>query len=394
MRKTVHHWLRRWALASTCVLAPLILGVYGTHFFSDRLNEGKTLCAITRQLSFSLLGEASPSPRRLSPELQRRCDQVAGPGSPVSLVVAGTAGAQPAVAEPGEKVPPKGGSRAASADEIPPPPQLSLIANHIAGRVNVAYSYAFLALVSAVAFVFGSFVIVRYSNAAVWLGVVVMFSLVTWFIASIDAQGEDIRAIVADNILARADADQLLKFMPAAENLKSLIWLGLWIGYLSVSIILASLFFTSVRWVERSSLEGLKERMWFIRASLILGSAILVVVVFSSRAVFDWPLSLLQAPDQKALKPAADALVHKWGAIGSISLIGAFLPAIAAWYLDREAYRSVPQPPRVKEEAQPDAGELEIAPLGLITSIVAALAPVIASPLFDAFKSLAAAMQK
>jgi hypothetical protein len=87
------------------------------------------------------------------------------------------------------------------------------------------------------------------------------------------------------------------------------------------------------------ALHGLKERLFIIRACLILASAILVVVALASRAVFDWPLSLLLEPDRNALAPAADALVRSWGTLGSISLIAGFLPAICAWYLDRATYR-------------------------------------------------------
>jgi hypothetical protein len=42
----------------------------------------------------------------------------------------------------------------------------------------------------------------------------------------------------------------------------------------------------------------------------------------------------------------------------------------------------------------PDAGELEIARWSTVPSALAVLAPVIASPVFDIFKSLAAAIPK
>lgn len=391
MGQKAWNFLQRWGLATACVVAPLILGVYGNHFLTTWLTDGSKLCAVTRQLSFRLLDEATPSPLKLSPEQQKRCDQLVVAHNSTVAAASPTSVTRPAGAAAastsGTSVAP-----AASAEKLPP--QLVLVANHIAGRLNVTYGYAFLALVSVLAFLFGSVVVIRYSNVVVWLAVTAVFFFITRKIGYADIQGEDMRAIVADNILARADADALLQFMPAKANLQSLIWVGLNVGYLSVGLILASLFCASIRWADQSSLEGLKERRWIIRVGLVLGSAILVVVVLSSRAVFDWPLSLLEAADRKALAPAADALVRKWGAIGSISLLGAFIPAVTAWYLDRDAYRNAPQPKKKAVKKMPDEGELEIAPMSTVTSILAILAPIIASPIFDALKSLVATVQK
>lgn len=273
-----------------------------------------------------------------------------------------------------------------------PPPQLSIVANHIAGRLNVAYAYAFLLLVSFLAYAFGSYVVVSYWGWIAWLAATAVFAAASYGIALFDLQGEIMRGIAADNILARADANPLLQFMPASDNLRSLIRFGLFFGYTAVGLVLMSLFLASIRWGDAAHLEGLKRRLFVIRAGMVLGSAILVVVVLSSRAVFDWPLSLLVKADHDALAPAADALVRKWGTIGSISLIAAFLPAITAWYLDRATYRST-APPEEEKKTPPDAGELEIAPWGTVTSVIAVLAPFIASPIFDALKSLSAAIK-
>jgi hypothetical protein len=268
---------------------------------------------------------------------------------------------------------------------------LQLLANHIAGRLNVAYGYAFLVLVSVVAFVFGSYVLVDKFGWGAWAVVTAIFATVTVTLAYFDLNHGGVRRFVADNILARADGHALLQYLPASDNLRGLIMFGLCVGYLSVGLVLASLFVAAVRKGSSATLEDLKARLFVIRVGLILGSAILVVVVLSSRAVFDWPLSLLAEPDRKALAPAADALVRKWGAIGSISLVAAFLPAIAAWYLDRECYRTTPHPPPAPQET---VAELEIAPLSTVTSIIAVLAPIVASPIFDALKSLLATVQK
>jgi hypothetical protein len=393
--------LERRGLAIACVLAPLVLGVLGNGFLANWLNAGSELCAITRELSFSLIGETSPSPLKLSPEEQKICNAAN------AARLAEAAPMPPPVLQPDPATPPAAvapalktaGSNADTAKketgtDKPLPPRLQLVANHVAGRLNVAYAYAFLILVSVVAFLFGSYVVVEKAGWVIWLGITVVFLVVTAGLGYSDIRGGGVRHFVADNILMRADAHALLQFLPAEANLRSLIWLGLTVGYLSVGLVLAALYLASIRRGTKATLDDLKERLVIIRVGLVLGSAILVVVVLSSRAVYDWPLSLLVETDRKALAPAADALVRKWGAIGSISLIAAFLPAITAWYLDRDAYRNTPQPAKKTAKPSPDAGELEIAPMSTVTSILAILAPVIASPIFDGLKSLVAAVSK
>lgn len=55
---------------------------------------------------------------------------------------------------------------------------------------------------------------------------------------------------------------------------------------------------------------------------------------------------------------------------------------------------SVPNQKMEAGKTTPDAGELEIARWSTVTSALAVLALVIASPVFDIFKSLAAAIPK
>jgi hypothetical protein len=394
MKDKVETFFRRWGLAIACLAGPLLLGVFANGFLVNWMNSGSEPCAITRQISFSLIGESGPSTLKLSAEDTKQCDEAVAKHFAEAAPMPPAAAPQPTPPATTKAPSPAPATSNSGAAGDKPPPQLTILANHIAGRLNVAYAYAFLLLVSFLAFVFGSGVLIYKRGWGTWLAVTLVFAGISGGIAFLDLRGEIMRGFVADNILLRADTNVLLQFMPATENLRSLIKFGLCFGYLSVGLILVALFLASIRWEEQATLQGLKERLFIIRAGLILGSAILVVVVLASRAVFDWPLSLLVEADRKALAPASDALVRKWGAIGSISLIAAFLPAIGAWYLDRATYRSAPHPKKKADKPLPDAGELEIAPWGTVTSIIAVLAPIIASPIFDAFKSLAAAVPR
>ena len=62
-------------------------------------------------------------------------------------------------------------------------------------------------------------------------------------------------------------------------------------------------------------------------------------MVLFTRALVDWPLSLLTEAQKVALAPAADALVRVWGSAATISLIGSVAPPMIAWHLDRAVYR-------------------------------------------------------
>ena len=101
--------------------------------------------------------------------------------------------------------------------------------------------------------------------------------------------------------------------------------------------------------------------------------------------------------------------------MGTIAIIAAFTPAIIAWWLDVEHYRretadkaQAPRPPqhKARKEAaraaaaadtdethdplseQGPLDEFVFAPLSTISGIIAALAPLLASPVVDAIRSL------
>jgi hypothetical protein len=176
-----------------------------------------------------------------------------------------------------------------------------------------------------------------------------------------------------------------------------------------------------------------------------LGSTFLVVGVLAQKALMAWPLALIDKDQAAGLQPLADALTLQLGAQGTMGLIAAFGPAIAAWYLDVLALRrkthsvggvakqkSPAQPSiesrieetleyasispaeelhlrvtELRQEAPPAAGaakqappprqsvdrpddesSLVFAPISTIAGLLAVLAPILASPFVDALKSI------
>jgi hypothetical protein len=154
----------------------------------------------------------------------------------------------------------------------------------------------------------------------------------------------------------------------------------------TVGLLLTALGAASVRCGASVNRTDLDDRLFVIRATMVMASALLVVGVLQAKALVEWPISLLVEAERKALDPAGDAIPRLWAGSASVALLAAFLPGIAAWYLDRRDYRAG----HAGAEAQSDG--LDIAPLSTVTAILAVLAPVVASPILDAAKSLVTAV--
>ena len=60
---------------------------------------------------------------------------------------------------------------------------------------------------------------------------------------------------------------------------------------------------------------------------MVLASALLVVAVLQTKALVEWPISLLVEAQRKALDPAGDALTRLWAGSASVALLAAFCPA-------------------------------------------------------------------
>jgi hypothetical protein len=348
-------FLRRYGLAIACVAAPFLLGLWAS--------------------SATLVWLMAPSHvERITLDYRLRDQPAVAPS-----------GVRPAQkAEPGGTGPLPG--RDGRTDEAA---RFDLVAKHFSGMVDFALASGFLYSVFVVAFAVSAATILRRAGwnvlAVAIAALCVVTAAETWLVMA----NKQRRLLVTDNIFQLVDRHDLLKEMPVAGRMTHLIAADTFVGLFTAGIILIALAAASVRRgadVDRADLE---DRLLVIRITLSLASAILVVATLSTKALVDWPLSLLEETERKALGPAGDALTRLWAASSSIALLAAFLPGIAAWYLDREAYRAA-RPPAGPGQ-QPDDG-LEIAPLSTVTSILVVLAPVVASPMLDAFRSLLTAV--
>jgi hypothetical protein len=296
----------------------------------------------------------------------------------------------------------------ARGEEATPGSTVYLLALYAAGRYAYAIASAFLYLISAAALLFAVAIAIR--RLTLWEFAMMAIPLV--ILAAVIGTSKLMstpydfgRPLLVDNLLDQADSFPALLPFGLKNSGTSLSWLvgfNTIVALIPVAMVLIALFALSIRPPQSQLTIGdLKQRLIAIRCGLGFGSAILVAAVLASKELLEWPLKLLLDSQAAALKPIADALTQELGATGTIALIAAFAPAIAAWTLDVGCYReanpdavtqakSQPSANKPKEMSAPDG--LVFASLSTVTSIIAMLAPILASPFVDALKSILAAI--
>jgi hypothetical protein len=338
--------VNRYALAVACVVAPFLFGLWPSSVTVAWLMAPSHVERI--QLDYRLRDRPTAAPADDGEKTAQ------GPGSPAAArddpkVVAG---------------------------------RFELVAQHFSGLVNFALTSGFLYFVGVATVVVSALIIRRRLGdrmlALVIAAFAVLAGLETWVVVFHQHR----RHLVSDNILQLADRNDLLRHMPVADRMVDLLALNTLVGLFSMGMVLMALAVGSVRGGPSVDRADLEDRLFVIRVTMVLASGLLVVVVLQAKALVEWPISLLVEAQRKALDPAGDAIPRLWAGGASLALLAAFLPGIAAWYLDRSDYRAA------HPAADAPSDGLDIAPLSTLTAVLAVLAPVVASPILDAAKSL------
>jgi hypothetical protein len=273
-------------------------------------------------------------------------------------------------------------------------------ARDIGGRVRYVVASAFLCAVSIAAFGYAAAVVVRRRGwLPLWAPWAVFggFALLSIWLAFNSAGFERIRPLIVESILEAADAKQAWQ---TASRALVLVRINTWVALVAVGALLTALYTASLRYPDRKADRAeLLRRREIAHWVLGFGSAILVISVFASEILVDWPASLLAKSQQAALKPMGEVLTLLLGAMGTIALFAAMAPALAAFMLDVHRYRattkteavpeqrSVPPPLPAPKPAQPADDGLGFAPLPVVTAVVAAFAPLLASSLMQVAKA-------
>jgi hypothetical protein len=294
------------------------------------------------------------------------------------------------------------------------------MAHDVFGRTSFAIGSAFLYLASFAAMAFGLGVIARrHSVKRAWL-VLAGLAVVTWILSSAPSGFDLLRPMAIENIIGEAEKHARFPRSALAEQftgvaswvfpgldkfgeptVTALVRINTFAGVLGVGMLLGALASVSVLEGSHSTAKKLRERRAIIRIVLALGAIVFVVSVITSKALIEWPLALLSNVQEKAVAPLGEALNWMFGATCTLCLIAAVGPALVAFVLDREVLRAnqptatptpVPVPVQAAgwKAATADSSDdgLNFTPMRSITTGLAVLSPLLASPVLQIVASL------
>jgi hypothetical protein len=295
-------------------------------------------------------------------------------------------------------------------------PNLFLRALHYRGEAQYAAGSAFIYLASAAVLAFSLVIVYQRLKLQCWVSSLVVFSIIGYVIAYCAPKPRG-RELVVEGLLTKAELFPTMQLdgvkAPLTGHIaSSLVSFNTIAALVPVGMLLMALAALSIRDTPSIPAQAdLMLRRNCLRVALALGSTLFVIGVLANKALVAWPLSLVSAPQQLALQPIADAVTLQLGAMGTIAIVAAFTPAMVAWWLDVKIYeedrakkeaekKANPEPQRATDESKDDAdsspekqaAEFAFAPLSAITAIIAALAPLLASPFVDTLKSVALAL--
>jgi hypothetical protein len=263
-------------------------------------------------------------------------------------------------------------------------PSMLLWARDFSGQSNFAIISSFVWLTAVTALIFSWTIVAQHVRWRWLVWLVCMIAVCLFSYLAIQWHSNRCPELIPGhcNVLG------LLKKVTSTAERAS--WLADANGIIMLSVVIMislALYVVTIRDAQRHLGVGdLKDQRDDIRWLLALGSAVLVVGVLARKTLVDWEFSLLsQAEDD--LKPIADALTLQLGAYGTLAIFAAFTPAVAAWQLD------VAQLPKASNPRR-DADDLRFAPMSIVSSLLAALAPLLASPLFNTFSQIVDRLSK
>jgi hypothetical protein len=399
--KKIWPWFFNYGLAVSCVAAPLVLAFVG---FNGALV-------------------------RLTPDIAKKIEVTYVPADPTAIGAKTKTTSAPATANVTDTEKSRSEQKPAdTSDAVTADPKLFLRGLHYRGEAQYAAGSAFIYLASTAVLVFSIVIVCQRLEWQCWVSSFVLFLIIGYVIAYCLPKPRG-RELVVESLLTKAELFPTMKLDGVEPRLtgeiaSSLVSFNTIAALVPVGMLLMALAALSIRHSPSiPDRADLMLRRNCLRVALALGSTLFVIGVLANKALVDWPLSLVSVPQQVALQPIADAVTLQLGTMGTIAIVAAFTPAMVAWWLDVKIYEedrarkeakkkekqknkstqtSTPFQPEAQgatdgskddadSSAEKQAAEFAFAPLSAITAIIAALAPLLASPFVDTLKSVAVA---
>lgn len=279
----------------------------------------------------------------------------------------------------------------------------TLTAEALAGRYGYAGASGFLYVAAAAALLLAGAIVMQTGGVALLGFGFLFFVAVALTVANLPTAYENGGRLLLDVLFDKADASGLFDTLRASlvdpafkisKAAKSLVWTNTFVGLVPVGMVLLAFAGLAIRAPENElNRQKLKWRQKALKGLIVVSSVILVIATFASKVLLDWPLKLVTEAQAKALQPLASSLTSHLGITGTIALFAAALPAILAWQEDVERFRQVPVGNGGGAgAAEPDG--LDFATSETITSVIAILAPAVASPLFTNLQAALGSLSK
>jgi hypothetical protein len=282
----------------------------------------------------------------------------------------------------------------ATAGSVTPSDELVRVgiqASDIAGRYLFAIPSAVLRLVSIIAAVFGLFVIFQRSTAsrgAATCGLIFAFSVLLAFVIP-HSEGSR-RTLVLP--IARAVEGASLTGAGLEKYINESVDLNSWFGITAMMVLLCGIAVIAVQARnEELNPVALRQRLFYLRWSMLLGAAVLVMAVVITRALVDWNLAFLCNGFADRLRPVGSALTNYWGAAASGFLLTAFLPAYLSWNGDVGRWASITKPEGTEKDRRllVESEGLDFAPSTAATTLLTIAVPALSGPLLEIVKGVA-----
>jgi|GEM_PF-2017069 len=420
--KELPAWIRCYMLAGCCVVLPLGLAL-GT--FNLAINW------LTPDIAGSIKNTLTYLPAQPKPDKPTKQPATGATTASPAEVTKPPVAAPAKAADSDKSLPPtaaadsrkpKAGQEPASPDgEATADPALFLRGLTYRGEAEYAAASAFIYLASTAVLLFSLVIVYRRWKLIGCLVSLAIFTAIADFIA-FHFQKPLGRELVVENLLNQAELFPTMKLdgspaLRTGDIASTLVSVNTIAALVPVGMLLVALAALSVRDPDTIPKPAdLTLRRTCLRLALALGSALFVIGVIANKVLVQWPLSLVGEPQRLALQPVADSVTMQLGTMGTIAIIAAFAPALAAWWLDVQIYEGdkaakaeaakvaqgvglIPMPNAAQpamaapqdhdsDSSKASSNEFAFAPLSIVSGIIAALAPLLASPFVDTLKSV------
>ena len=295
------------------------------------------------------------------------------------------------------------------------------LVRQLVGRLNYAAVWSFYLVICSAAIAVALYVLKRFVGLGWWLALIVGCVPLAFLMNLASGwENEAVRAKFLVSVLSAADkSDPYLGAGPTAEgptaqagtglsmsnagNMQKFKSQGLFdaahvntlLGLYALALMLIALAVISKLPENAPSLKDLRRDAESLRLLLYAASALFVISLIANKLYVDLPPQLVKSPTDAAVRAVLNAQLAVWSTSFTIVLITAFGPAFAAWFSRHKKLSAESPAERARLIAQDsDKGDaaLEIVPMSTLAGILSVLAPLAASPVFDALQKLLGAV--